>query len=289
MNSSMRRGSPWLLPFLITGGMTFGAFIGMSIVWRATAKPGATSDWEAVLQGVSLLIVIPGFAWSVFTMLAARALRRAAYDRFPLRLALSIASGAGVGTLAEFGVYAEMLGGLLFFGSVAVLGWSWAGPTAADPEPGPDPGSRGRWRAAWLLPFLISGGTAFGAMVGFTLVVGDVMLQEGSTGDLMGAAGALLLLLSLGATFALSSVTILLANLLGRDAPGRFGLRILLSLGSGGVIGALSSDQRDAAQLLSVLLLLSAAALLSWSWRGKRALPDAEAASAPGRDHARRP
>jgi hypothetical protein len=119
-----------------------------------------------------------------------------------------------------------------------------------------------------LLPFLISGGMAFGALIGMTSV-SDAARQEGPAGDMAGAAGALMVAICIAVGFVMATLTIIVAKVLRRGAPDRIALRLGLSIVGGGVIGALGSNSGNAATAVAWLLLLGTPVLLSWSWRAK--------------------
>jgi hypothetical protein len=121
------------------------------------------------------------------------------------------------------------------------------------------------WRT-WFLPFLISGGMAFGALLGLTSV-SDAMKQEGPAGDVAGAAGALMVLICIVMGFIMVTITIIAAKVLRRGAPDHIGLRLGLSIVCGSIIGVLGSYSGNVATALAWLMLVGAPVLLSWSWR----------------------
>ncbi len=123
---------------------------------------------------------------------------------------------------------------------------------------------------AWLLPFLISGGMAFGALIGMTSV-SDAARQDGPAGDMAGAAGALMVVICVGGGFVMAMLTVIVAKLRRRGAVERIALRFGLSIVGGGVIGALAPNPAPVAISLAWLLLLGMPVLLSWSWRAKAA------------------
>ena len=120
----------------------------------------------------------------------------------------------------------------------------------------------------WLLPFVISGGMALGALVGMTSV-SSAALQEGPAGDMAGAAGALMIAVCILAGFVMATLATVVATVLGRDAPHHVALRFALSVVAGGAVGALGSNPGDVATGLTWVLLLGAPVLLTWSSRSK--------------------
>jgi len=116
----------------------------------------------------------------------------------------------------------------------------------------------------WLLPFVISGGMALGALVGMTSV-SDAAMQEGPAGDMAGAAGALMIAVCIVVGFVMATLATVVATVLGRGTPNRIALRFGLSVVAGGAIGALGSNPGDVATGLTWLLLLGAPVLLTWS------------------------
>jgi hypothetical protein len=121
---------------------------------------------------------------------------------------------------------------------------------------------------AWLLPFLVSGGMAFGAIIGLTIASGAAG-PEGPAGDTAGAAGALMVVICVVVGFFMATLTIIVAKVIRRDAPDRFALRIGLSVVGGGVIGALAPNSGIVATAAAWVLLLGVPVLLSWSRRAK--------------------
>ena len=116
----------------------------------------------------------------------------------------------------------------------------------------------------WLLPFVISGGMALGALVGMTSV-SDAAMQEGPAGDMAGATGALMIAVCIVVGFVMATLATVVATVLGRGTPSRIALRFGLSVVTGGAIGALGSSPGDGATGLTWLLLLGAPVLLTWS------------------------
>jgi len=131
-----------------------------------------------------------------------------------------------------------------------------------------------RSRLVWLLPFLVSGGMAFGALIGMASA-SDAARQEGPAGDMAGAAGALLLLICIVVGFVMATLTVIVTKVLRRGAPDRIALRLGLSIVGGGIIGALGSSDGNVPTTVAWLLLLGLPVLVVWPWRGKAA-PGAE-------------
>jgi hypothetical protein len=115
---------------------------------------------------------------------------------------------------------------------------------------------------------MVSGGMAFGALFGMT-IVSEAALQEGPAGDAGGAAGALLVGICVPVGFVMAMLTIIVAKVLRRPAPDLIGLRLCLSIVGGGVIGALAVDSGPVVTVLVWLILLGVPVLLSWSWPAK--------------------
>ncbi len=121
---------------------------------------------------------------------------------------------------------------------------------------------------AWLLPFLICGGMAFGAFIGRTILL-DAARQEGPAGDMAGAAGALMIVICIVAGFVMAMLTIIVSKVLRRHTFGRIALRFGLSIVGGGIIGALGSNDGDVATTAAWLLLIGLPILLAWPWHAK--------------------
>jgi hypothetical protein len=121
-------------------------------------------------------------------------------------------------------------------------------------------------KAAWLLPFPLSFCMAVGALVGWSLSSAAAR-QEGPAGDAAGAAGALLIVICVVVGFAVSLVTVVLARLLRRGAPARPGLRLVLALVGGAVLGVLVTASSSEATAAAWGLLVGVPALASWPWR----------------------
>ena len=120
----------------------------------------------------------------------------------------------------------------------------------------------------WLLPFLVSGGMAFGALIGMT-GFSDAARQEGPAGDMAGAAGALMVVVCIVVGFLMATITIIVAKMLRRGSPDHIALRLGLSIVGGSIIGALGSKAGDVTTAAAWLLLIGVPVLLAWSWHAK--------------------
>ena len=125
---------------------------------------------------------------------------------------------------------------------------------------------------AWFVPFLVSGGMAFGALIGVTSA-SDAAGQEGPAGELAGAAGALMVVICLATGFVLATLTIVVAKLLRRGAPDRIALRVGLSVVGGASIGALGSNPGNVTTGAAWVLLIGVPVALAWPSFAKAA-PD---------------
>ena len=132
--------------------------------------------------------------------------------------------------------------------------------------------SKARSWLVWFVPFLVSGGMAFGALIGVTSV-SDAAGREGPAGDAAGAAGALMVVICLLVGFVMATLTIVLAKLLRRGDPDHIALRVGLSVVGGGGIGALGSNPGNVATAAAWLLLLGVPVVLAWPSFAKAA-PD---------------
>ena len=121
---------------------------------------------------------------------------------------------------------------------------------------------------AWFLPFLVSGGMAFGSLIGMTSL-SDAARQDGPAGDMAGAAGALMVVICIAVGFVMAALTIIVAKVLRRSAPDRIALRLGLSIVAGGIIGVLGSNAGTVATAGALLLLLGAPVLLVWPWHAE--------------------
>ena len=132
------------------------------------------------------------------------------------------------------------------------------------------------WRS-WLLPFVVSGGMALGAFIGLNCV-SDAPRQEGPSGDMAGAAEALMVAICILVGFVMPTLTLVVSRVLRRAGPRHLAIRLGLSIVSGGVVGAVSWQSRSGPLMAAIawVLLLGAPVLLSWSWRARAVLaPDA--------------
>ena len=121
---------------------------------------------------------------------------------------------------------------------------------------------------AWFIPFLVSGGMAFGAFIGMTSLL-DVARQEGPAGDIAGAAGALMIIICIVTGFVMAMLTIIVAKVLRRHTFDRIALRFGLSIVGGGIIGAIGTNEGDMATAAGWLLLIGLPILLAWPWQAK--------------------
>ena len=126
----------------------------------------------------------------------------------------------------------------------------------------------------WLLPFLVSGGMVFGALIGMSSF-SDTVTQEGPAGDIAGAAGALMVVICLVSGFSISTLTVIITKVLHRRAPGRIGLRFGLSIIGGVIIGVFGLNAGHMLTVVVWLLLLGLPVLLSWPW-DVRAVPPSQ-------------
>jgi hypothetical protein len=128
----------------------------------------------------------------------------------------------------------------------------------------------------WLIPFLVSGGIAFGALIGMSSVL-EAARQEGLAGDMAGAVGALMVVICIVVGFVMATLTIIVAKVLHRGAPERIALRLGLSLVGGGIIGILGSKFQDVNTAVAWLLLIGGPVLLAWSCGTQRRFPAGDA------------
>ena len=125
--------------------------------------------------------------------------------------------------------------------------------------------AQGERRVLWFLPFLISAAVGLGTLLGFALFTRG-WSQDGPSGDTAGAAGALLLVLSVGASFASASLITIAAGLAHRGAPTLLLVRLGLGVVAGTAIGALAPNEGDSAGVVMWVGLLGVPAILSWPW-----------------------
>ena len=123
-----------------------------------------------------------------------------------------------------------------------------------------------RSKLDWILPFILSGGMAFGSLIGMT-GVSDLASDKGSAGDLAGAAGALMILICSGTGFVMAMLTVIAGKLFHRGEPQRFALRFGVSILGGGVIGILGWKNTAVSTISAWFLLLVLPVLLVWFWR----------------------
>lgn len=119
----------------------------------------------------------------------------------------------------------------------------------------------------WILPLLIGTGMAIGALLGMA-ITSDAAFQDGPSGDLAGAFGALTITMCLLVGLVVSSVTSILRALLKRPAPRRLLTRTAVGIAGGLMIGALGSTALLRETVLPWFPLLAVPAAASWPWRG---------------------
>ena len=115
----------------------------------------------------------------------------------------------------------------------------------------------------WLLPFLVSGGMAFGVLIGPSSF-SDAAMKEGPAGDIAGAAGALMVAICIVVGFVMATFTIIVARVLHRNVPDRIILRFGLSIVGGGITGALVAYVQDVSAAVAWLLLIGGPILIAW-------------------------
>ena len=125
----------------------------------------------------------------------------------------------------------------------------------------------------WLIPFLVSGAMALGVLIGMS-GVSDAARQEGPSGDMAGAAGALMVVICIVAGFVMPMLTIIVAKVLRRGAPDRIALRLGLSAVGGGIIGGLVAYVQAGNTALAWVLLIGGPILLAWSCGTRRRFPE---------------
>ena len=69
-------------------------------------------------------------------------------------------------------------------------------------------GSNIRSWLVWLIPFFVSLGMALGGLIGMSNI-SDAAMQEGPSGDIAGAAGALMIVIFLAVGLVMAALTII--------------------------------------------------------------------------------
>lgn len=115
----------------------------------------------------------------------------------------------------------------------------------------------------WLIPFFVSCSMAIGALIGPSSF-SDAAIKEGPTGDIAGAAGALMVAICIVAGFIMAMFTIIVARVLHRSLPDRITLRFGLSIVGGGITGALVAYIQNKSTAVAWLLLIGGPILLAW-------------------------
>jgi hypothetical protein len=133
----------------------------------------------------------------------------------------------------------------------------------------------------WLIPFFISGGMAFGALIGLSWV-SEAITQEGPAGDMAGAAGALMVVICIVAGFVMATVTVIAAKVLHRKVPDRIVPRLALCIAGGGIIGALGAAVQDVSTMVAWLLLMVGPVLLAWFCTEKPAVAQIQVGKGSG-------
>jgi hypothetical protein len=116
---------PWSLPFVIGGGMGFGALIGVSFFSDALGLEGPAGDMAGaagvLIIGVCLLA---GFGMTLLTLTAVKVIGREPVQKITFRLALSILGGGLAGALGGAGTeMAESLSWLILTVLPVLLAW----------------------------------------------------------------------------------------------------------------------------------------------------------------------
>jgi len=114
VSSNMRSGLVWLIPFFVSGGMAFGAFIGMCSISDAALQEGQAGDMAGAVGALVVVIcIVVGFVMATLTIIVAKVLRRGAPDRIALRLGLSIVGAGIIGMGAGIvGIGGDIIGAL---------------------------------------------------------------------------------------------------------------------------------------------------------------------------------
>lgn len=117
----------------------------------------------------------------------------------------------------------------------------------------------------WSLPFLVSGGMALGALIGINLFWG-VTSQEAAASDMQGAAGALMVLISIVAGFTVSMPTVIIVKVFLRRTFDRYFLRLGMSVLGGIFISAMGISEKEFMVVLTWFLLISFPIVCSCPW-----------------------
>ncbi|MCP3872259.1 MAG: hypothetical protein GY699_03770 [Desulfobacteraceae bacterium] len=122
-------------------------------------------------------------------------------------------------------------------------------------------------RLLWLIPFLLSGAMAFGAILGLSSDPEAAQVY----GDNAGAAGALVSGICLGMGFTMATITIIVVKLLHRDTPDRIFLRFGFSVIGGSIIGVLVWNLSTVNTAIFWIIVIGCPILITWfSAAGRR-------------------
>ena len=121
----------------------------------------------------------------------------------------------------------------------------------------------------WFLPFLISLGMALGSLIGMAFG-SDAMVQEGSAGDVAGAAGALIMLICIVMGFIMSFLAIIPIKIFRLGTPDWFTLRLGLSILTGVIIGIFGTNTGTLTTMAAWIILVGIPVLLTWPCPRKR-------------------
>ena len=124
----------------------------------------------------------------------------------------------------------------------------------------------------WLIPFFISFGMGLGTFHGPSSIT-DAAMQEGPSGDLAGAAGALIFLISAVTGFLMSTLTIIAAKVFRRGVPRWITLKFFLSFAGGGIISSLAAYADEVSTEACWCLLIGGPVLLAWFCGTGKPLP----------------
>ena len=121
MNTNMRPGLAWFIPFLVSGGMAFGAFIGMTSLLDVARQEGPAGDIAGAAGALMIIIcIVTGFVMAMLTVIVAKVLRRRIFNR--------IAQGTNEGDMAT------AAGWLLLIGLPILLAWPWQAKVVSSAE-----------------------------------------------------------------------------------------------------------------------------------------------------------
>ena len=145
LSSKVRSRLDWLLPFIISFGMGFGALCGIASVSDAASQEGPAGDIAGAAGALVVAICVgAGFVMATLTLIVTKVLRRGPPQRIALRIVLSVVGGGIIGALvisSQTGPTTESsqtvptaAAWVLLFGLPVLSMWAWRAKRERPPQ-----------------------------------------------------------------------------------------------------------------------------------------------------------